>query len=316
MTHTKATLPNASDCLFLTDGGLETTLIFLLGYELPYFAAFDLLKEEKGHNTIKDYYRRYLKIAKEFKMGFILESPTWRANPDWIQQIGYPNSAVCEVNEKAIQLLSDLQKEYENDITNLLISGCVGPRRDGYKPENTMTAEEAQQYHSVQIEVFSQTPVDMVSAITMNYAEEAIGIAKAASAANLPVVISFTVEVNGKLPTGMSLKEAIEYVDKSVQQPPLYFMINCAHPTHFYSELVAGRNEQWTKRIKGIRSNASCKSHAELDETTELDRGNSKELGIEYKKLKESLSQLTVFGGCCGTDEEHILAIASQVNTK
>ena len=316
MTHTKATLPNASDCLFLTDGGLETTLIFLLGYELPYFAAFDLLKEEKGYNTIKDYYRRYLKIAKEFKMGFILESPTWRANPDWIQQIGYPNSAVYEVNKKAIQLLSDLQKEYENDITNLLISGCVGPRRDGYKPENTMTAEEAQQYHSVQIEVFSQTPVDMVSAITMNYAEEAIGIAKAASAANLPVVISFTVEVNGKLPTGMSLKEAIEYVDKSVQQPPLYFMINCAHPTHFYSELVAGRNEQWTKRIKGIRSNASCKSHAELDETTELDRGNSKELGIEYKKLKEALSQLTVFGGCCGTDEEHILAIASQVNTK
>ncbi|MFC6101407.1 homocysteine S-methyltransferase family protein [Olivibacter domesticus] len=313
MANTKVTFPNASDSLFLTDGGLETTLIFLQGYELPYFAAFDLLKDKKGYNTIEDYYRQYLKIAKDFKMGFILESPTWRANPDWIQKIGYPHSAIYEVNRNAIQLLVNLQKEYENDIANIVISGCIGPRGDGYKPENTMSVEDAQQYHSAQIEVFSQTPVDMVSAITMNYAEEAIGIARAAGVAKLPVVISFTVEVDGRLPTGMSLKKAIEYVDKSVGQPPLYFMINCAHPTHFYSELEAGRNEQWTKRIKGIRANASCKSHVELDETTALDRGNPQEWSVEHKKLKQTFSQLTVFGGCCGTDEEHIRAIASQI---
>jgi len=315
MTKKNIKLPHESSDLFLTDGGLETTLVFLEGFELPYFAAFDLLKDEKGYNAIRDYYSRYLKIAKDFNAGFILESPTWRANPDWIAKIGYPKSAVSQINEKAIQLLVDLKNEFEYDSSNVIISGCVGPRGDGYKPENKMDFEEAQKYHSEQIEVFSHTPVDMVSAITMNYVEEAIGIARAAGTFNLPVVISFTVETNGKLPTGMSLKEAIEQVDESVKELPLYFMINCAHPTHFKSELEQGRNEQWTKRIKGIRSNSSCKSHAELDEATELDRGNPNELGDEHKRLKHAFSQLNVFGGCCGTDEEHVLEIANQVKS-
>lgn len=313
MTKSKIIFPHESANLFLTDGGLETTLVFLEGFTLPYFAAFDLLKDEKGYNAIKCYYRRYLKIAKDFKAGFILESPTWRANPDWIEKIGYPISAVAEINEKAVQLMVDLKCEFENEINSIIISGCVGPRGDGYIPDNTMTAEEAEKYHSAQIEAFSHTPVDMISAITMNYVEEAVGIARAASAFNLPVVISFTVETNGKLPTGMSIKEAIDQVDENVKESPLYFMINCAHPTHFKNELHNGQNEQWTRRIKGIRANASCKSHAELDEATELDRGNPHELGDEYKKLKHTFNQLNVFGGCCGTDEEHVLEIANQV---
>lgn len=256
-----------------------------------------------------------MSIAKNFKSGFILESPTWRANPDWIKKIGYAASSIADVNEKAVQLLVDLKHEFQNDVPNIILSGCVGPRGDGYIPENTMTAIEAQQYHSAQIAVFSQTSVDMVSAITMNYVEEAIGIACAAAEVNLPVVISFTLETNGKLPTGMSLKEAIELVDKSVSKPPIYYMINCAHPTHFLHELQTGQHEVWINRIKGLRANASCKSHAELDAATELDRGNPLELGSEHKELKKMLPQLNVFGGCCGTDEEHVLAIASQVIT-
>lgn len=315
MAISKTALPNVSTDLFLTDGGLETTLVFLKGYELPCFAAFDLLKDKKGYHALKDYYRRYLEIAKDFRMNFILESPTWRANPDWIEKIGYPASALSEVNETAVQLLVELKKEFENDIPSIIISGCVGPQGDGYKPEGTLTSEEAQDYHSAQIKVFSKTAVDMVSAITMNHVEEAVGIARAAGAVHLPVVVSFTVETDGKLPTGMNLQEAIEQVDRSVSQRPLYFMINCAHPTHFWNELQAGRNEEWTKRIKGLRANSSCKSHAELDEATELDRGNPQELGTDHKKLKEIFNQLNVFGGCCGTDEEHVLAIASQVKS-
>lgn len=315
MPHRKTTLPNASANLYLTDGGLETTLVFLEGYELPFFAAFDLLKYEKGFNAIKEYYRRYLNIAKDLKTGFILESPTWRANSDWFEKIGYPNSAILEINKKAVQLLVDLKEEFQDALPAIVISGCVGPRGDGYKPENKMTVEEAQEYHSKQIEVFAETQVDIVSAITMNYVEEAIGITRAANAVNLPVVISFTVETNGKLPAGVGLKEAIEQVDESVNEPPIYFMINCAHPTHFINELQGGINEQWTKRIKGIRANASCKSHAELDEATELDRGDPQDLGIENKRLKETFNHLNVFGGCCGTDEEHILEIINQVKT-
>ncbi len=315
MTPRNTILPHESADLFLTDGGLETTLVFSEGFELPYFAAFDLLKDEKGYNAIKDYYRRYLKIAQDLKTGFILESPTWRANPDWIEKIGYPKSAIWEINEKAVELLSDLKSEFENDANPIILSGCVGPRGDGYRPENLMTIEEAQKYHSGQIESFSQTPVDLISAITMNYAEEAVGIARAAAAFDLPVVISFTVETNGKLPTGMSLQEAIEQVDKNVKTLPIYYMINCAHPSHFIDVLQEGQNEEWAKRIMGIRANSSCKSHAELDESTELDRGNPQELGDDHKRLKHILKHLNVFGGCCGTDEEHVLEIANQVKS-
>jgi S-methylmethionine-dependent homocysteine/selenocysteine methylase len=308
-------LPNESANLFLTDGGLETTLIFLKGFDLPYFAAFDVLQAEEGYNGIKDYYTRYLRIAQKFKTGFILESATWRANPDWIEKVGYPESSLSELNEKAVKLLADLKSEFENDIDPILISGCIGPRGDGYIPENKMSAEEAQKYHSAQIGALSLTPVDMISAITMNYVEEAIGIARAAEAVGLPVVISYTVETDGKLPTGMGLKEAIEKVDESVKVAPIYFMINCAHPTHFLKELLDNKNEPWTKRIKGIRANASCKSHAELDEATALDRGIPQELGGEYKRLKAYFPHLNVFGGCCGTDEEHISEIISQIKT-
>ncbi|MEJ7693851.1 homocysteine S-methyltransferase family protein [Daejeonella sp.] len=315
MLHSKTILPNASANLFLTDGGLETTLIFHEGYDLPYFAAFDLLKDEKGYNSIRDYYRRYLNIAKEFKTGFILESPTWRASSDWIEKMGYSNSAVAEVNQKAIQLLAELKEEFKDYLPSIVISGCVGPRGDGYKPGHIMTASEAREYHSTQIKVFADARVDMVAAITMNYAEEAIGIVHAANDLNLPVVISFTVETNGKLPSGPGLKEAIEKVDKSVKTPPIYYMLNCAYPTHFMEELQDGIEERWTERIKGIRANASCKSHAELDEAIELDRGNPQELGRENKRLKEKFSHLNVFGGCCGTDEEHIFEIIKQMTS-
>ena len=315
MEKNTTTLPHQSDDLFLTDGGLETTLVFHEGFDLPCFAAFDLFKEEKGYAAIQNYYRRYLEIAKNYKTGFILESPTWRANPDWIKKIGYPETAIKTVNEEAIEMLVHLKNEFKNEVNKILISGCIGPRGDGYQPGNKMTADEARAYHSAQIEVFSHTAVDMVSAMTMNYVEEAIGVTLAANAFKLPVVISFTVETDGKLPSGMSLGEAIGQVDASAGEPPLYFMINCAHPEHFQKELEDGRNEGWISRIKGLRANASCKSHAELDESIELDRGNPGELGDAHKNLKHTFSHLNVFGGCCGTDEEHVLQIAGQVTS-
>jgi S-methylmethionine-dependent homocysteine/selenocysteine methylase len=315
MAKNPVTLPHQSKQLFLTDGGLETTLIYLEGVELPYFAAFDQLLNEEGYQKLKAYYTRYLEIAKDYGTGFILESPTWRASPDWIAKIGYPPAALGEINEKAIQLMEELREAYQNDIKEMVISGCVGPRGDGYKPEGKMTPKEAEAYHAAQITVFARTKADIVTAITMNYVEEAIGIVRAANVVNLPVVISFTTETDGRLPTGMQLQEAIDMVDKSVHTPPLYYMLNCAHPTHFTKELEGGANHQWTKRIHGVRANSSCKSHAELDEATELDRGIPNDLGKEYRQLKNSFTQLNVFGGCCGTDHEHLSEIARQVTT-
>lgn len=297
-------LPQLSRGIFLTDGGLETTLIFHEGLELPDFAAFDLLKNNAGYESLRTYFRTYAALARDYAVGFILESATWRANPDWGTKLGYSETALAAMNRKAIELLCEIRSEYENEKTNIVISGCIGPRGDGYIATNMMSAEEAQQYHLTQIGTFSATDADMVTAITMNYVEEAIGITRAAKSVGMPVVISFTVETDGKLPTGQTLKDAIERVDEATNGTPAYYMINCAHPTHFAGVLVAG--EPWVARICGIRANASIMSHSELNDSTELDAGDPVELGRQHRTLLGELKNLNVLGGCCGTDHRHV----------
>ena len=297
-------LPQLSDRIFITDGGIETTLIFHEGLELPDFAAFDLLKDAAGYEALRKYFQPYAALARSYQAGFILESATWRASSDWGAKLGYSARELAEMNRKAIDLLSDIRDEYETAASPMVISGCIGPRGDGYTPTALMSPEEAQQYHAAQIGVFRQTEADMVTAITMNYVEEAIGIARAAKAAGMPSAISFTVETDGRLPTGQTLRDAIERVDEATRRAPAYYMINCAHPQHFETVLAAG--EAWTERIRGIRANASTKSHAELNDSVELDMGNPVEFGRQHWALLGKLKHLNVLGGCCGTDHRHV----------
>jgi S-methylmethionine-dependent homocysteine/selenocysteine methylase len=304
MSKYRTALPQLNGELFLTDGGIETTLIFHQGFELPHFAAFDLLKNGEGREGLRKYFQPYVEIAKKHGVGFVLESATWRASPDWAEQLGYTPEALRDANRKAIELLREIREAHESDQTKLVISGCVGPRGDGYSPDNLMTEQEAERYHAGQIRTFAGTIADMITAITMTYAEEAIGVARAAIAADMPVVISFTVETDGKLPTGQTLKDAIEQVDAATDNGPAYYMINCAHTTHFDGALAAG--EEWTKRIRGLRANASRLSHAELDEAVELDDGNPEEFGTQHRDLRSSFSHVNVIGGCCGTDHRHV----------
>ncbi len=297
----------------LTDGGLETDLIFNHGIELPEFAAFPLLENNAQLKVLMDYYREYLDLAQKNKMGFILESPTWRANLDWGKKLGYDYNSLVKVNELAIKKMYQLKQEYDATVALLRISGQIGPRGDGYTVENVMDCIEAARYHELQIKAFKQSHVDMVTAITMTYSEEALGIVKAAQLYDLPVVISFTVEVDGNLPSGERLEDAILKLDWVTDGYPLYYMINCAHPSHFIHLLEGGG--AWKHRIQGIRANASCKSHAELDEATELDKGNKEELGSLHKKMQLLLPGLKVYGGCCGTDISHVTEICNTLGT-
>ena len=301
-------LPQLSaDRLFLTDGGLETTLIFHEGIELPEFAAFDLLKDEEGRDAVRAYYAPYLELAREREVGFILGMPTWRANPDWGAELGYSPEELEAANRQAVEVAQELKAKTESDESPIVITGEVGPRGDGYQAEDLMSADEAQAYHSQQVSTFADAGVDLVTALTMTYPEEAIGIARAAREAEVPVAISFTVETDGRLPNGQQLGDAIEQVDRETDDAPAYYMVNCAHPTHF-DDVVAGEGA-WRERIAGIRANASSKSHAELDEATELDDGDPEELGGQYRELGKSLPRLNVLGGCCGTDHRHVAAV-------
>ncbi|MCP4331156.1 MAG: homocysteine S-methyltransferase [Gammaproteobacteria bacterium] len=306
-TQYREQLPQLGNKIFITDGGLETSLIFLQDIDLPLFAAFPLIGSDEGTAQLETYFKPYIDLALANKTGIILDTPTWRCSHGWSDQLGYSVLDTQFFNEASVDLLQQLRDRHATDDSPMVINGAIGPQDDGYNPKNLMSIDEAESYHCHQIEVFAKTRADMVTAVTMTYVEEAIGIARAAARAEIPVAISFTTELDGRLPTGMSLREAIETTDAQTDGTPVYYMINCAHPSHFNH--VLDGDESWMKRIFGIRANASCMSHAELDEATELDDGNPREFGQDYAQLRSKLNNLKVVGGCCGTDHRHIAEV-------
>ncbi|HEX2565189.1 MAG TPA: homocysteine S-methyltransferase family protein [Acidimicrobiales bacterium] len=291
---------------FLTDGGLETTLVFHQGLDLPDFAAFPLLDSDGGRAALLSYYTPYLDLAERLGTGFVLDTPTWRANPDWGARLGYDAVGLAAVNHRAVEFVTSLAAQ--RPAVTAIVNGVVGPRGDGYVVGATMSAAEAAAYHGLQARAFAEAGAQMMSAITMTYVDEAIGVARAAAAVGLPAVISLTVETDGRLPSGQPLGDAIALVDDAGPVAPAYYMVNCAHPTHFAEQLTPGA--EWLARVKAIRANASRCSHAELDVATELDRGDVAELAGWYGRLHSILPDLRVVGGCCGTDHEHVTAIA------
>jgi homocysteine S-methyltransferase len=300
-------LPQLAGKAFLTDGGLETWLVFLENVDLPCFAAFPLVLDEAGRDRFSGYFKPYLQTARERGVGFILDTPTWRANADWGERLGYSAPALASINRESVALVAALRDAFDGERSPVVINGVLGPRGDGYRADARMDEAEAEHYHRAQIESFRDTEADMVSALTMTYSAEAIGIARAAKASGLPVVISFTLEVDGHLPSGETLREAIEGVEAATRGAPAYYMVNCAHPTHLGDLPVI--DAPWRDRVRGLRANASTLTHAELDAATELDPGDPAELGRQYRTLRGQMPRLSVLGGCCGTDHRHIIAI-------
>jgi S-methylmethionine-dependent homocysteine/selenocysteine methylase len=294
---------------FLADGGLETTLIFHRGVDLPHFAAFDLLRTEAGRDELRAYFAPYVELARDRELGMVLDTATWRASPDWAQRLGYAPDDLDAANRAAVALAEEIRAVGEDERTPIVVNGVVGPRGDGYDPAQLMSANEAQGYHARQIATFADTSADMVSAITMTHAEEAIGIVRASREHAMPAAISFTVETDGRLPTGQPLPEAIAQVDDETDGAAAYFMVNCAHPTHFAH--VLDDDGPWRDRVRGLRANASTKSHAELDEAEELDEGDPSDLGAQHAALHGRLPGVAVLGGCCGTDHRHVAEIAA-----
>jgi homocysteine S-methyltransferase len=298
--------------VYLTDGGLETVLIFRDGLDLPHFAACELLRSVDGRAALRRYFDEFATIATEQGVGFIVDTATWRANPDWTALLGYSEAEFAEVNRAAVELAAEVRSAWERPGSPMPISGVIGPRGDGYAPDALQSVDEARDYHRAQIDVFAATGlVDFVAAITMTYPEEASGIALAARDAGLPAVISFTVETDGRLVTGATLGDAVAAVEAATHGYPSYYMVNCAHPTHLPEGLGSG---PWAARLRGYRANASSLSHAELDESEELDSGDAPQLGAQFARLTLELPHLTILGGCCGTDASHVAAIATAVS--
>lgn len=290
----------------LTDSGLETWLVFHRGVDLPEFAAFPLLEDADGRTLLNEYFSDHLRLAEDAKTGVVLETPTWRANADWGAKLGYDAAALDRVNRAAVAFLRDIAQEFDD--VDLIVSGNLGPRGDGYNPSELLAPEDAESYHGTQIDSFVAAGADRVTMLTATHTGEAIGVVRAAAAARIPVVMAFTVETDGRLPSGEPLHEAIAEVDDATGGAALHFGINCAHPDHFADALDV--DHAAIGRIELLRANASRASHAELDQAEDLDDGDPTELAGQYAQLLERHPHLRVLGGCCGTDTRHVEAIA------
>jgi S-methylmethionine-dependent homocysteine/selenocysteine methylase len=292
----------ARDAVALTDGGLETSLLFHEGFDLPCFASFPLLGDGRGRAALRRYFEPFLDTAQERGLPFVLDTATWRANPDWGAQLGYDDGTLAAANSDAVEFARELA-EGRPDVT---VNGVLGPRGDGHVVGERMSDDQAAEYHRWQIGVLCEAGVQRMTALTLTYPEEAIGVVQAAAAVGVPVVPSFTVETNGRLPDGTSVAEAVERVDRATSGAADFFMINCAHPTH----IAAGLDDAPAlDRIGGLRVNASALSHAELDEAEELDEGNPVALGRDNAALRDMLPSVRLLGGCCGTDHRHVAEI-------
>ena len=291
-----------ADGPFVTDGGLETDLLFHQGFDLPEFAAFPLLQDRAGRNALSAYYDQYAAIARAAGVGLLLETPTWRANPDWAAKIGYDSTALDRANREAVAFVRGAQERAEVDRS--LIVGIQGPRGDGYVPGTRPDPDEAAEYHAVQARSFAAEGADLVHAMTITTPEEAVGVVRAAQSAGLPVAVSFTLETDGRLPDGTPLRAAVEQVDAVTS--PDWFGINCAHPTHVAPAFDAGG---WQERIAGIRPNASTLTHEELDAMEVLDEGDLDLLTSSFERLRSHLPNLMIVGGCCGTDARHVASL-------
>jgi homocysteine S-methyltransferase len=289
----------------LTDGGLETSLLFHHGLELPCFAAFPLVDTEAGRSALRRYFEPFLAIADDRRIPFILDTATWRANPDWGTRLGYDLDSLAELNRKAVAFARQLA-ETRSDV---MINGVVGPRGDGYVAGERMDAEEAADYHGWQIGVLNAAGVERITALTLTYPEEAIGIVTAAAAVGVPVVPGFTLETDGRLPDGTPIDEAVAAVDLSTSGAAEFFIINCAHPTHIAAGLEV--ESVALQRVGGLRANASALSHAELDQAEQLDEGDPVALGRDNAALRQMLRSIQLLGGCCGTDHRHVAEIVA-----
>lgn len=296
---------------FLTEGGQETEIMYKFGHELPEFAMYPLLENAAAMAELKGMYERVLDVAATHGFAVMLTGLDYRASPDWGAKLGYSREALANALIQSIEFLREVSRPYQGQISEIKIGGMTGPRGDAYSLNKSITAEEAEDYHSFHTEVVKRAGVSFTSAVTFNSVPEAIGAARAAAKLDMPIYISFTLDSNHRLKSGPSLKEAIETVDREAGvAKPDFYGLNCSHPLEFEPALEPG---DWIKRVRSLRPNASAKDKMELCTIGHLEDGDPVDLGLRMGALARRYPHIDIWGGCCGTWDKHLNQIAKNV---
>lgn len=310
MTQPSSFPAQRPDRLFLTEGGIETEILYKWGFELPQFAMYPLLDKPDAMSAIRGMYRRYLDVVAAHGLSALMGGLDYRASPDWGELLGYSPAGLAEANHRSIAFLRKLAGEYAGDIPEILIQGFIRPRGDAYQLNRSITEKDAEDYHSVQLQTLREAEVDLAWAFTFNNVPEAVGVARAAARIGVPLAISFTVDSSSKLKAGATLAEAIEAVDAATDASPAFYSLNCSHPVEFEPALTEG---EWLKRLRGFRPNASKMEKIALCKLGHLEEGDAVDLGRRMGELARRHPHMDIWGGCCGTGDVHLNEIATNV---
>lgn len=286
--------------VIIITGGIGTTLIYKYNIQLQDFSSINLLKDYKKKEIIKKIYTEFIELAKKYNIYLIVDTFSWRLNKDWIIKSDNKYSELDFFNKESVKIATDLKNIYDK----IIVNGEIGPRYEGYYIKNKIDIEESKNYHIEQIKVFKGI-VDTITAVLMNHISETLGIVLAAKEVGIPIIVSFTLDINNKLPSGETVEEAITKIDNDTEKYVICYIFNCVNPKYILDFFKENKNKKWIERIKGIKPNASVKTHEELDKLNELDTGDIDLLSNNCGEIKKICKNVNIFGGCCGTNVEH-----------
>ena len=297
--------------LYLTEGGTETEIMYKYGYELPEFAMFTLLENKSAKAEMRAMFERYLDTVAEYGYCALMGGIDYRASSDWGDKLGYSRQALADIQQGCVEFLRDIAEPYADQIPRILFAGLLGPRGDAYGTGDQITATEAEDYHSMQLESVKAADADLALAATFNNIPEAIGVARAASKIGIPLCISFSLDSTSRLNSGPSFREAVETTDtESGEARPQFYGLNCSHPLEMEPALEPGN---WFQRVRMLRPNAVMMEKIALCKIGHLEDGDPEELGEQMGSLAQRYAHIDIWGGCCGTCETHLGQIAGQV---
>ncbi len=303
--------------IILTEGGMIERIKRNDDIQVdPQIAHSAMVYGKKGREILRKIYSGYLDVGKKYNCPVISLAPTWRANPERIKKSIFKNKKK-EINKDCVDFLNEIRNSYSGYSSSIFIGGMMACKGNAYDPKEALSENAAKSFHQEQAGYLAESKIDFIKAATLPALSEALGIAAAISTYNVPYVLSFVINRDAALLDGTPIHKAIEIIDSETDVNPLFYMVNCVHPTIF-EEAISMESKIFPdilNRIVGFQANSSLKSPAELDNLSFPDTIQPGEFADLMISIHKKFG-IKILGGCCGTDDSHINALARKLFIK